>query len=145
MIRRTSSKILAAALVIAALALASTLYRAKLRRDFAPPTAIAIGKVIRPGALLGRSRRSQSKWFCWVEYQFTPPGGALQQGWRFWGDYGCDVKRDADIPIQYVIGKPDMHRPVGAVPPGPPLLLWFAAGVVTVIAVIRRGSDSAHL
>jgi hypothetical protein len=57
-------------------------------------------------------------------------------------EYACGLKLKAAIPIQYVVGSPETNRPIEAVPPVSPLLLWFAAGVVTVIGILRRGSDT---
>ena len=138
---RTSSRLFAGGLAIAIVAFALTMYLLKLRRDFSGRTAITIGTVVRKGALLGTSRRSQSEWFCWVEYEFTPTeGGARRKGWGMW-DEACGLKREGPVPIEYVIANPDTNRPPGGGPPVSPLLLWFAAGVMVVIAVIRRGSE----
>jgi hypothetical protein len=138
---RTSSRLLAAGLAAAIAAFASTMYDSKLRRDFSAKTDITIGSVVRKGAFLGKTRRSNSEWFCWVEYQFSPPGGASRKSWRMWSD-ACDLRKDGPIPVQYVVGNPDINRPPGAEPPAPTLLLWFAAGVMVVIGVIRRGSET---
>ena len=139
--RRTSSRLFAGGLAIAIVALALTMYLLKLRRDFSERTAVTIGKVIRKGAVFGKSRRSSSEWFCWVQYEFTPAGGgARQTNWGMWSD-ACGLRRDGPVPIEYVISKPEITRPPGGGPPISPLLLWFAAGVVIVIAVIRRGSE----
>ena len=138
---RISSRLLAAAAAIAMAALASSIYEMKLRRDFSARTAVTIGTVIRKGALLGKARRSPSEWFCFVEYRFALPGQPPRQGWRLWSE-ACGLKTDGPVPIQYVVDNPDIHRPPDAGgPPFPPLLLWFAAGVMAVVGVIRRGSE----
>jgi hypothetical protein len=117
------------------------MYQSKLRRDYSAQTTITIGKVVDKGAFMGKTRRSHSEWFCWVEYQFSPPGGAAHKGWAMWSD-ACDLKRDGPVPVQYVVGNPDTNRPPGAEPPVPTFLLWFAAGVMVVIGMIRRGSST---
>jgi hypothetical protein len=138
--RRASSRLFAGSLAIAIAALASTIYDNKLRRDFSAPTTTTMGTVIRKGAFIGRSPRSNnSEWFCWVEYQFSPPGGPPRTGWRMWSD-ACSLRRNGPVPVQYVIGNPDANRPPGAEPPVPTLLLWAVAGVMLVIAVLQRAS-----
>jgi hypothetical protein len=138
---RTSSKLLAGGLVITMVAVVSTMYVSKVRRDFSEPTAIATGTVLGSGAMLGRRKASGAQSFCWVQYQFSPKGGASRTNWRMW-EYACGLKRDGHIPIEYVVASPETNRPPDAVPPVSPLLFWFAAGVMMVIGVIRRGSDA---
>ena len=144
MMRRASSKLLAAGVAVAVLALASTMYQAKLHRDYSAPTAIVRGHMVRTGVLLGmKNRSSGSGWICWVAYRFVPEHGVSRQGWGLW-PYACDAKQAPDIPIEYVVANPDTNRPVeGGGPPVPPLFLWFAAGVIMVVGVLRRGSESS--
>jgi Protein of unknown function (DUF3592) len=138
---RTSSRLFAAGLAIAAAALALTMYELKVRRDFSAKTATTIGTVLRKGAMLRTSRRSQSQSFCWVEYEFAAPDGkARLQGWGMWSD-ACGLKQGGPVPVEYVVANPAVNRPPGGGPPIPSFLLWFAAGVVIVIAFIRRQSD----
>jgi hypothetical protein len=138
---RTSSRLFAVALGVAAAALALTLHQNQLQRDFSQPTTITIGSVLRKGAFLRTSRRSDSEWFCWVSYEFTPTGGAAsQRNWRLW-EPACGVSPGRPIPIQYVIAHPDVSRPAGETWSFPPLILWFAAGVMVVVAVLLRGSE----
>src|SRR6266545_227191 len=139
-LRRTSSRLIAAAIAIAVGALASTMYLVKLQREFSAPTAITIGSVLRKGAVVGKSRRSHSEWFCWVRYEFSPPGGAKHTGWGMWQD-ACGLKNGGPVAVQYVVAHPDINRPPEGGPPISPLFFWFAAGVLLVIGVIRRGSD----
>ena len=90
----------------------------------------------------GKSRRSSSGLFGWVSYEFTPAaGGALQRSWRFWQP-GCGVSAGRPIPIQYVIARPEVNRPAGETLSFPPFLLWFASGVVLVVGVVLRRSES---
>ena len=138
--RRASSRLLAGGLAIAIVALASTMYQNKVQRDFSARTAFALGSVVRTGAFLGKTRHSHSEWFCWVEYQFSPEGGAPRKNWGMWPD-ACDLKRETQVSIQYVVGNPDTNRPAGGGPSVPALLWWFVAGVMMVIGVLRRGSE----
>lgn len=145
--RRTSSWLFAAGFVIAITAAALMYYHRHLQREFSKPTVTVIGTVVRGGRAPWRTGPSTgSPWFCWVGYQFSSDGGAPRKGWALWWEweYACDVKRDGPIPIQYVVGHPERNRPAGAVPPGSPTLLWFAAGVMMVIGVLRRGSAADH-
>jgi hypothetical protein len=138
--RRTSSRLFAAGLAIAIGAFALTTYELKLRRDFSGKTATTIGTVIRKGAVFGKSRRSRSEWFCWVQYEFTLPDGPRRESWGMWSE-ACGLEQGGRVPIEYVVANPDVNRPPGGGPPISSFLPWFAAGVVIVIAVIRRGSD----
>jgi hypothetical protein len=115
----------------------------KQRRDFSAPTTITMGTVLRKGALLGKSRRIHSESFCWVSYEFTPAGGAPQQNWRLW-EPACGVAPGRPIPVQYVIARPDVNRPAGDDWSFPPLLLWFAVGVMLVIAFLLRRSEETN-
>jgi len=137
--RRTSSLLLAAALAIAIVASALTVYVVKRQRDFSEPTAVAMGSVVSKS---GKPRRGPDEGvFCWVSYEFTPPGGTAQRGWGMWR-LACGLDRGRPIPIEYVVANPAVNRPPGGGPPIPPLLLWFAAGVLAVIGAIRRGSET---
>ena len=79
--------------------------------------------------------------FCWVSYEFTPPGGTPQKGWGMWQE-ACALRRERPIPIEYVVANPGVNRPPGGGPPISPFLLRFAAGVLIVVGVIRRGSET---
>ena len=139
---RTSSRVFVGALAVALAALALTLHRWQLRRDFSEPTTITMGAVVDHGALLGKSRRSSSEWFCWVSYEFTPAaGGARHNNWRLW-EPGCGVSPGRPIPIQYVVARPEINRPAGEYLSFPPFLLWFAGGVLLVIGVVLRNSET---
>ena len=138
---RTSVRVFAGAVAVAMVALALTLYQRKQHRDFSEPTTITMGPVLRHGALLRRSRRSSSEWFCWVSYEFVPAaGGARQSNWRYW-EPGCGVSPGRPIPIQYVIARPEINRPAGETLSFPTSLLWFAAGVILVVGVLLRRSE----
>jgi hypothetical protein len=138
---RTSSRVFAGALAVAMAALALTLHQRQQNRDFSEPTTITMGAVLDKGALLRRSRRSSSEWFCWVSYEFTPAaGGARQSNWRLW-EPGCGVSPGRPIPIQYVIVRPEINRPAGETLSFPTSLLWFAAGVILVVGVLLRRSE----
>jgi hypothetical protein len=141
MLRRASSRLLAVGLALGIVALAATLYLGRLRRNFSGPTEFATGTVLRSGAFLPNRRSRPEDMFCWVEYQFAPRGGTPQSGRRMW-NLACHIKRGTTIPIQYVVGRPELNRPQDAEPPVSPFLLWLAAGTVTVIGVLRR-SDAA--
>jgi hypothetical protein len=140
--RRTSSRIFvaAAALAIAAVALAA--YLRDQRREFAAPTSVAMGAVVKKGAFLSKRRRSSSEWFCWVSYEFTPPDGVARRNWRLW-EPGCGVSPGRPIAIQYVVANPDVNRPNGGEPWVPAGLFFFAAGVTVVIAIIVRRSEAS--
>jgi hypothetical protein len=138
---RTSTRLLAAALIIAIVALALTMYESSVRRAFSEPSATTIGKVIRHS----NPRRSRTRgpgMFCWVSYEFTPAeGGPRREGWSLWRD-ACGLKTGGPVPVQYVIANPDINRaPDGGLPVSP-LLLWFGAGILIVIGIIRRGSET---
>src|SRR5439155_24044228 len=103
---RTSSRLFAGGLAIAIVAFALTMYLLKLRRDFSGRTAITIWTVVRKGALLGTSRRSQSEWFCWVEYEFTPSEGGPRRTGRGLSYEACGVKRQGTVPFGYAFAHP---------------------------------------
>jgi hypothetical protein len=132
---RTSSRVCAAALAVGLAALALTLHQRQLQRDFSEPTTITMGVVLRKG---GRPISNES--FCWVSYEFTPAGGAPQRNWRLWQP-ACGVSRGRPIPIQYVIARPEVNRPAGEAWSFPPLLVWFAAGVMLVVGFLLRRSE----
>jgi hypothetical protein len=118
------------------------LHQRQVQQEFSEPTTITMGAVLRNGALLGKSRRSSSEFFCWVSYEFMPAaGGPLQRNWRFW-EPACGVSPGRPIPIQYVIARPEVNRPAGEYLSFPTLLLWFAAGVAVVVGVVLRNSET---
>ena len=133
---RASNGVLAVSLTIAAVALLLTWRQQNERRDFSGRTTIAMGKVL---GSAGARRARRSEIFCWVSYEFSPSPGATESNWRFWRP-GCGVSTGRPIPIQYVVGRPDLNRPAGDEPWFPAFLLWFAAGVGIVVAVIVRRS-----
>jgi hypothetical protein len=135
---RTSTRLFLASGALAIVAIASTGYAQKVQSDFARQTTIAMGTVQKKGALLGRARRSQSEWFCWVSYEFTPPEGGARRNWRFW-EPACGVSPGRPIPIQYVVADPGVNRPAGSEPSFPAWLFFFAAGVTMVVALLVRG------
>jgi hypothetical protein len=137
---RRSSRVFIGALVTAAAALALTLYQGSVQRAFAAPTTSAMGTVRSHGALLGRGRYGGSESFCWVSYEFTPANGAVQRNWSFWAP-ACGVTRGRPIHIQYVIARPEVNRPAGDTASFSPLFLWFASGVVLVIAILVRSAQ----
>jgi MYXO-CTERM domain-containing protein len=141
MMRRASSRLLAAALLTGIAAFASTVYLVRLRRDFSARTAFTTGTVIRSGGT-GRSRRGSATddLLCWVEYEFFVGDAPARTNWRMF-DYGCFLKPGAQIPIQYVVGSPQTNRPANAEPPLSPMFWWFVAGVLAVIGLLRRRSD----
>jgi hypothetical protein len=141
MLSETSSRVFAAGLVVAAVALALTLRQNRVQRDFSPPTKKTMGVVLRKGALLGKSRRSSTEYFCWVSYEFTPAaGGAPQRSWGLWQP-GCGSAPGRMVPIEYVVAHPEVNRPEGGGFSFPPLLLWFATGVILVVGFILRRSE----
>jgi len=44
--------------------------------------------------------------------------------------------------VQYVVANPEVNRPPDDGLPISPLLVWFAAGTLVVIGIIRRGSET---
>ena len=134
---RTSTNLFLASVALAVIAIGSTMYSQKVRRDFAGATTTTMGTVLKHGALLGRTSRSRSEWFCWVWYEFTPAEGGRRQNWRFW-EPGCGVSAGRPIPIQYVVADPDVNRPGGSEPSFPSWLFFFAAGVTTVMGFLTR-------
>jgi hypothetical protein len=129
---RPSAPLFMIAVALAILALALTVNQRQLRRAFAEPSTTSMGVVRSGGALLGSSRRSNEV-LCYVSYQFSPPGGALQRNWRLWGP-GCGVSKGRPILIQYVIAHPEINRPAGEDSGSSPFFVWFAAGMMLVIA-----------
>lgn len=127
-------------MVVAVIALALTMYQQRQQRDFSQKTTITMGTVLRKGAMLGKSRRSSSEWFCWVSYEFTPPDSAPVRNWRLW-EPGCGVAPGRPIPIQYVVARPEINRPAGGGASFPTLLLWFVVGVIIVVATLLRRSE----
>lgn len=143
---RPSTRLFLAAGALAAVAMASTAYSQKLRRDFARPTMITMGKVVRSSARLSTTRRTQSELFCWVSYEFTPAeGGAARRNWHFWRP-GCGVSPGRPIAVQYVVADPGLNRPAWSEPSLPiSELLFFAAGVTLVIGFLVRGHQRDDL
>lgn len=138
---RTSTRLLAAALAIATVALGLTMYELSVRRAFSEPTATTIGTVIRHNNPR-RSRNRGPGMLCWVSYEFTPAeGGPRRKGWGMWRE-ACGLKTDGPVPVQYVIANPDINRPPDDGLPVSPVLLWFGAGILIVIGIIRRGSQT---
>ena len=126
-----------AALAIAAIA--SLLHARKVQRDFSAPTKMTMGVALSRGALVGR-RPSSGQSLCWVSYEFTTPDGLTRRNWRFW-EPACGSLRGRPVPIRYVAANPDINRPEGSGPLDPSSLLFFASGVVLVMAVIVRRSE----
>ena len=140
---RTSTRLLAAGLAIAIVALGLTIYASSVRRAFAKPTATTIGKVISHSSPSTRRIRNRGPgMFCWVSYEFTPAeGGPRRTGWGMWQD-ACGLTTGGPVPVQYVIANPDVNRPPDGGLPISPLLFWVAAGILLVIGIIRRGSET---
>lgn len=136
--RRPSSTVFAIALALAMFALVRTLYEREQRRQFAEPTTNSMGVVLSSSERVTR-RRSSNELFCWVSYQFTPAGGAAQRNWRFWRP-GCGVSAGRPILIQYVVGRPEVNRPAGEEVSSSAIFVWFAAGVMLVIAFVVRSA-----
>lgn len=136
-----SSRLFLASAALAIAAGAATAHAQKVRRDFAAPTTITVGTVVKNGAFLDRSRRSHSEWFCWVSYEFTPADGIARRNWRLW-EPACGVSPGRPIPIQHVVANPDVNRPAGSEPWFPSGLVFFAAGVTMVIGFLVRGHST---
>jgi hypothetical protein len=139
---RSSTLLFAGAGILIAVGLVSMKYIAGVQREFSGKTTIAMGKVVDNGAVLRSSRRSNSEYFCWVEYEFTPSGGAALKNWRFW-EPACGVSPGRPIPVQYVVANPALNRPAGSAPSFPSWFFLFAAGVAVVVAFIRRGAEES--
>ena len=138
---RTSTRLLAAGFAIAIVALGLTMYMSSVRRVFSEPTATAIGTVIRHSTPR-RSRQPRPRHALLGLGQFTPiEGVSRRKGWRMWRD-ACGLKTDGPVPVQYVVANPDINRPPDGGVPVSPLLLWFGAGILVVIGIIRRGSET---
>jgi hypothetical protein len=137
---RISTRVLLAAVALAMVAAACLVYVRDVRRQFSAPTTITMGKVLKKGALLGRSRRSQSEYFCWVSYEFTPPAGGTRRNWSFW-EPACGTTPGRAIPVQHVIADPDVNRPADSEPRVPVSLFFFAAGVTIVVGVLLRSHE----
>jgi hypothetical protein len=137
---RISTRVLLAGAAFAMVATASLVYVRDVRRQFSDPTTITMGKVLEKGALLGRSRRSQSEWFCWVSYEFTPPAGGTRRNWSFW-EPACGTTPGRAIPVQHVIANPDVNRPADSEPRVPVSLIFFAAGVTIVVGFLLRSHE----
>lgn len=134
---RPSSRLFAVALALATAAVALTLYQGQQQRAFAEPTTNSMGVVRSSSGKSTRRKGSSSEMLCWVSYEFSPAGGAAQRNWRFWGE-GCSVSKGRPILIQYVIARPEVNRPAAENWSFPPLLIWFAAGVMVVIGTVVR-------
>ena len=139
---RTSSRLIASGLALAIVALGLTMYAYSVRRAFSEPTATAIGTVVRHSGRTRRQLSNEPGMFCWVSYEFTPiEGGPRRKGWGMWRE-ACGLKTDGPVPVQYVVANPDINRPPDGGLPISPLLLWFGAGILVVIGIIRRGSQT---
>jgi hypothetical protein len=136
---RTGTELFGVAILIAIVAVASTVYLRHVRRDFSAPTTITMGTVVRKGALLGEHDTPGYELFCWVDYKFTAPGGGILRNSRFWQP-ACGVAPGRPIPVQHLIADPRVNRPAGS-EPWFPSWLFFAAGVTVVVAFIMRGSE----
>lgn len=139
---RTSSRVFAGAFALAMVAVALMLYQQQQRRLFAEPTENAMGVVRSSRGKERDSKRARSTNLlipCWVSYEFTPAGGAVQRNWRVW-EPGCSVSPGRPIVIQYVIARPEVNRPAAENWSFPPLPVWFAAGVMVVIGTVIRVS-----
>lgn len=141
-VSRPSTLIFLTSAALAIVAVASSFYVQRARRDFEGPKVITMGKVLGKGALLGRSRRSHSEYFCWVSYEFTPPDGKTRRNRRLW-EPACGVSAGRPIPVQHLVANPDMNRPAGSEPWFPSWLFFFGAGVAAVVAFIMRGSEQS--
>lgn len=128
-----------ASAVLAIAAVASLLYTRKVQRDFSAPTTMTMGVALGKGAFVGK-RASTGQSLCWVSYEFTTPDGRTRRNWRFW-EPACGTSRGRPVPIRYVVANPDVNRPEGSEPWDPSSLLFFASGVVLVMAVIFRRSE----
>ena len=140
---RTSTRLLAAGLGIAIVALGLTMYAFSVRHAFSEPTATTIGTVIRHSSPSTRRIRTRGPGMvCCVSYEFTPAeGGPRRKGWGMWQE-ACGLKTGGPVPVQYVVANPEVNRPPDDGLPISPLLLWFAAGILVVVGVIRRGSET---
>ena len=134
-----SLKLVAGGLVLAAIGLGSALWVKSARREFAGPTTITMGIVLKKGKLLG-SRRRSSELFCWVSYEFTTPDGRTRRNWGLWGP-GCGSSPGRPVPVQYRVDYPDVNRPAGSEPWFPSELFFFAAGVAFVVAFMLRDTS----
>lgn len=139
---RPSSLAFLTSAALAALALTLLMYYLTQRRDFSAKTTTTMGSVVSKGALLGTRHRSRrgAEWFCWVSYTFTAADGVARRNWRLW-EPACGTSRGRPIPIEYVIGNPDINRPGGSEPSSSWWLFFFAAGVGAVTGVILRRSE----
>jgi hypothetical protein len=137
---RPSTLVFAGAGLLFAVASLATIDARNVGRDFSAKTTIVMGRVLDNGAMLRSSRHSNSEWFCWVEYEFTPPGAAAHRNWRLW-EPACGVSEGRPIPIQDVVANPDLNRPAGSEPRFPSSRFFFAAGVAVVVGFLLRGSE----
>ena len=140
LLARTSTRVLLAGVVFGVVAVASGVYVRNVRHQFSEPTTITMGRVLKKGALLGKSRRSSSEYFCWVSYEFTPPAGQTRRNWSFW-EPACGTTPGRAIPVQHVIANPDVNRPADSEPRVPVSLFAFAAGVAIVVGVLLRSHE----
>ena len=139
---RPSTLVFLASAALVIVAVTSSLYVQGVKRDFAGPKVITMGTVLAKGALLGKSYRSSTEYFCWVSYEFTPADGKTRRNRRLW-EPACGVSRGRPIPVQHLVANPDMNRPAGSEPWFPSWLFFFGAGVATVVGFIMRGSEQS--
>jgi hypothetical protein len=138
-LRRPSSVLFGIVLALGLGASVLSVQQMRAWRAFAEPTADAMGVVRSGGALLGGGRRVRGDYLCYVSYEFSPPGGAKQRNWFLW-EPGCGVSKGRPIHIKYVIAHPEINRLGGEDPSSSALFVWFAAGVMLVIAILVRSA-----
>lgn len=141
--RRNSTRLFAVAVVLGVVAFAGAAYLRKVKRDFSGPNTITMGTVLKHSTRSTRRGRSGSELFCWVSYEFTAADGVKRRNWRFWTP-GCGVSPGRPIPIEHPIANPGVNRPAGGGPSFPAGLLFFAAGVCVVVAVLVRRSEESE-
>ena len=141
---RPSTGVFAASAGLAVLALMLVFYAQQQRRYFSAPLTTTMGTVLSSGTVLHpRRRASRTDGFCWVSYTFTPPDGVPRRNWRLW-EPACGTSPGRPIPVQYVKGNPDINRPGGSEPSSIGWLVFFAAGVATVIGILVRRSEQSE-
>jgi hypothetical protein len=136
-LRRSHLLILVSA-ALASVGVLSMLYVSAERNRFSGPKIITMGTVLSKGG--GGRYRSRTGLFCWVSYEFTPPGGTRRTNRRFWQP-ACGTAAGRAIPVQHLVANPDVNRPAGSEPWFPSWLFFFASGVALVVAFIMREPD----
>jgi hypothetical protein len=134
-------QLFAVAAALAILASVLMAYERKQRSDFSGPKTLAMGTVLKKGAM-GGSRRRSSEILCWVSYEFKAADGVTRQNWRLWS-HACGVAPGRQIPIEHPVGNPDVNRPAESHPWTPWGLTFFASGVTASVAffIKRREPD----